>query len=126
MFIFFLKSYRCKILDFCGVEVDVLFDVESEDGKYSFREFENGILKKHDLRSRHSNILKGVIIGKKSWGLHLKMWSEGINEWCFTKDEILQIFKDNNIDIPKSLMIEFDNLISKKRIERIENYLNNL
>jgi TonB family protein len=43
MFIFFLKSYRCKILDFCGVEVNVLFDVDCEDGKYSFREFENGI-----------------------------------------------------------------------------------
>lgn len=25
MFIFFLKSYRCKILDFCGVEVNVQF-----------------------------------------------------------------------------------------------------
>ena len=41
-----------------------------------------------DLSSCHPNTLKGVIVGKKSWGLHLTMWTDGIVEGSFTEREI--------------------------------------
>lgn len=64
--------------------------------------------------TRHPNIVRGVIIGKKSWGLHVKMWSEGISEGCFTKHEILGEFEKYNIKIPESLLLDFHNQIVKK------------
>jgi hypothetical protein len=55
-----------------------------------------------------------VIVGKKSWGLHVKMWSEGISEGTFTKREILQQFTDYKIEIPEPFLNDFDNTIMKK------------
>ena len=80
MFNFFLKSYRKDILTFCGSIVNIKHDLNSEDGKFSFRLFENGNFKQKEIVSTHPNILKAVIIAKKSWGLHCEMWSEGISE----------------------------------------------
>lgn len=74
--------------------------------------------KNKPILTKHPNIVKGIIIGKKSWGLHVKMWSEGINEWCFTKEEILKDFTDKGIVIPKFLELDFDNWIKKKHLER--------
>jgi len=54
------------------------------------------------------------LIGKKSWGLHVKMWSEGISEGSFTKYELLDEFKRVNIIIPESLLLDFNNQIVKK------------
>jgi hypothetical protein len=65
------------------------------------------------------------LIGKKSWGLHVKMWSEGISEGTFTKYELLQQFTDNNIKIPESLLNDFNNWVWKERIkynERVSIY----
>ncbi len=57
------------------------------------------------------------------------MWSDGIVEWCFTEEEILKQFQDNNIEIPDSLYLDFKNTIEKKKrirnqkeIERINSH----
>jgi len=126
MFEFFLKSYRCGILDFCGVEVIIKNDINKVSGKEGFRMYDNGLFKNKDIISKHSNILKGVIIGKKSWGLWVNQWSDGIVDWTFTLDEILEQFKENNIEIPKPLYDDFINRIEKKKIRRNELYLKEL
>ena len=104
-------SYRAGILTFCGYGVKVEFDINSDDGKFSFRKFENGEVKIHYLKSCHPNITRVVIIGKKSWGLHINMWSEGIVEGCFLKYEIFKQFEDKKIKIPNSLLKDFNNRI---------------
>jgi hypothetical protein len=90
-------------------------DINGEDSKMCFRNFENGKYPKHEeIPTRHPNILKGVIIGKKSWGLHVKMWSDGISEGCFTMKEILEQFYEVNIEIPEPFLKDFRNTIYKK------------
>ena len=88
MFTFFLKSYRVGLLDFCGSSVDVKFDPNGKDSKVSFKEFDNGLMKIGDLSSCHPNTLKGVIVGKKSWGLWLQEWTDGIVSGDFSEKEI--------------------------------------
>lgn len=130
MFTFFLQSYRKGILTFCGSHVNVSY-VEPDElghtsGKYSFRKFENGQFKLKEYNSCHPNILKGVITGKKSWGLWRKQWVEGICEWSFTKEEIVKSFMDKGIKIPDPLMKEFDNAIEKGKHIRNMEYLEQL
>lgn len=114
-----MRSYRSGILDFCGVEVKTKFDIKSQEGKFCFKSFENGIYTKDEIsdgiKTKHPNILQGVIIGKKSWGLWKNQWSEGISEWLFTLDEIIQQFTEKGIKIPDSLMKDFENTIHKMR-----------
>jgi len=98
--------------------VDVEFDSSGPEGMYCFRSYENG--QKDWDKTRHPNILKSVVVGKKSWGLHVKMWAEGIAEGSFTKKEILQQFYDKDIEIPSSLLIDLDNRIYKKTIKYIQ------
>lgn len=122
MFSFFLQSYRKGILTFCGSSVDVKFDINSNEGKFSFREFENGRFRDKEFVSRHSNVFRSCIIGKKSWGLFSKEWSMGIAEGLFLKKEILYEFEKNNISIPDSLLKELENKIyyeTKKRIDKM-------
>lgn len=64
--------------------------------------------------------MKGVLIGKKSWGLWVKEWTDGISDMLFTKYEILEQFEKNNIEIPEPLIKEFDNMLWKKRFEKQE------
>jgi hypothetical protein len=110
-----LKSYRSGILDFCGSEVSTQYDENGDEGKQGFMKFENGDYKGlPTLKTKHPNILKGVIIGKKSWGLWKNEWIDGIIEGSFSIKEILQQFTDNNIEIPESLMTDFKNTIIKK------------
>lgn len=119
IFWFFLKSYRCKILDFCGSEVLTRFDKSGKGSKYCFKGFDNGIYSKEEIflgiKTFQPNTLKGVIIGKKSWGLWKNEWSSGISEGLFTKEEIVNEFTKHNIKIPDSLMLDFDNTIHKKK-----------
>lgn len=119
MFTFFLQSYRCGILDFCGVEVKTTYDRCSQEGKFCFKSFENGVYSKEEIsngiRTIHPNVLKGVIIGKKSWGLWKNEWCKGISEWLFTKEEILEQFTEKGIKIPDSLMKDFENTIIRLR-----------
>lgn len=105
------------MLTFCGSKVDVDFDINEGDGKFSFRRYDNGEFKFKNPKTRHPNILKGVITAKKSWGLFLNEWSSGISEGLFTKGEILKEFEDNNIHVPEMLLIDFDNRINKKVIK---------
>lgn len=120
MFDFYLSVYRSGIITFCGVEVNVDFDVNGSDGKFGFREYDNGRFKNTTPKSRHPNILKAVIIGKKGWGLLIKEWGGGIGSGLFTKYEFFEIFKSHNIIIPDSLLIEFNNLVWKERFKRDE------
>lgn len=62
--------------------------------------------------------MRGVIIGKKSWGLFLNEWSDGIVEGSFTKKEIIKEFEDNGISIPESLLKDFENRIVQKMKKR--------
>ena len=126
MFNFYLSVYRSGLITFCGVGVEVDFDVNGSDGKFGFREYDNGRFKFKTPISKHPNILRGVIIGKKGWGLWVEQWSQGIVDWSFTKEEILEEFTKRNIEIPEPLMLEWDKLIERKRIKRNLEYLNSL
>ena len=101
-------------MTFSGVHVDVINKTDGHSGKGTFRRFEDGQYKLLPISSRHSNVVKAVIIAKKSWGLHCKMWSDGIVEGTFTRREILYEFEKHGIEIPDSLKLEFENLIFKK------------
>lgn len=122
MFEFYLKIYRTGLITFCGVGVNIEFDVNNEEGKFVFREYDNGRYKLTIPKTRHPNILKCVIIGKKGWGLWVKQWSQGIGDGTFTKYEVLQEFENRNIKIPESFMIEFNNAIWKERMKNYELY----
>lgn len=76
-------------------------------------------MKLDKLSSCHPNLLKGVIVGKKSWGLWLSEWTDGIISGEFTEKEILNEFKNKNIKIPESLMLDWNNVIIKKIRKRI-------
>lgn len=76
-------------------------------------DFDNG-KKLKEIYTRHPNILKGVIIGKKSWGLWLNEWTDGIVEGSFTEREILNEFKIRGIKIPDSLLKDWNNNIIRK------------
>lgn len=114
IFNFFLHSYRKGLLTFCGSRVTVEHDINGPEAKNTFRKFDNGDYKQKDIISRHPNIVKAVIIGKKAWGLWSDQWSDGIVEGTFTPMEIIQDFTDKGITIPESLMKDFNNRIVKK------------
>lgn len=118
IFNFFLKSYRKNILTFCGYKVNVDFDIDSDDGKFGFRRYDNGEIKIHNLKSRHPNILQAIIIAKKSWGLFLDQYTDGIVECSFTKEEILNEFSKNGIKIPEPFLLDFENTIIRKKNKR--------
>jgi hypothetical protein len=126
MFNFYLQIYRKGVINFCGSGVEVEYDEDSSDGKFAFREYDNGRFKYKTPKTKHPNILKGVIIGKKGWGLWVEQWSQGIAEWTFTKEEILNEFEKQGIQIPEPLMLEWDKLIDKKKRIRNEKYLSEL
>ncbi len=85
-------------------------------GKDCFNNYENGVYKfRETMITKHPNIVKGVLTSKKGWGLWMKEWSDGIGEGLFTKEEILGEFEDKKIVLPDSFLIEFDNLIKKKK-----------
>lgn len=65
--------------------------------------------------TRHPNILRAVVIGKKSLGLWIDQWSDGIVEHSFTLEEILEEFSSKNIEIPECFLLDFKNRIQKKK-----------
>jgi hypothetical protein len=96
-------------------------DVDEIEGKHVFRKYDNGDYKNNiSIKTRHPNIVKGVLIGKKSWGLWLNEWTDGIVEGSFTRHEILEEFSNNGIHIPDSLLNDFNNRLYQKRIKRNE------
>ncbi len=123
IFRFFLNSYLKGILNFAGVAVDVKYDAKSYSGKESFRRFEDGQFGNSNVTSRHDNVVKAVITAKKSWGLQVRMWSEGIADGDFTIREILDTFKDSGITVPGSLLKGFENEVAKRKTTKIDEYL---
>lgn len=127
MFTFYLSVYRSGLITFCGVGVDEIeSDPNGTEGKYGFREYDNGRYKDGVPPSRHPNILRGVIIGKKGWGLWLNTWAEGVAECSFTKEEIVNEFTQHGIEIPENLMLDFDNRVTDLKAIRNKKYLNYL
>lgn len=109
------------MLDFCGCDVIVHSDPNGPDSKECFKMFENGQMKIHNLVSSEPDILKGVIVGKKSWGLHMKMWSDGIGDGEFRMKDILEDFEKQDITIPDPLIRDFENTIRKRIVYNREN-----
>ena len=123
MFDFFFRITRTGIIDFCGSNIEgrnkIVFDPNGDEAKYCFRKMENGQYKPgQEIRTRHPNILKSVLIGKSDWSLWLNSWAEGIAEGSFTKSEILKEFENKKIEIPRSLFIDFENRIYSFIIEK--------
>ena len=48
----------------------------------------------------------------------MDQWSDGIVDWSFTLEEILNEFKIRNIEIPEPLLLDFENRIHKKKMKR--------
>lgn len=128
MFKFFYLVNRSGIIDFCGTTTNqIVFDLNGLDCRECFRLHEDGFYKGgKPIITKHPNILKSVLIGKKGLGLWFDQWSDGIVDWSFTKEEILDEFDKRGVEIPESFLIEFDNLIEKKKIKRNINYFNSL
>lgn len=119
IFTFFLQSYRKGLLTFCGAIVNVDFDINGPEGKYTFRKYDNGDYKLgKPIETCHPNIVKAVIVGKKSWGLWVDQWSDGIVDGTFFQREIEQEFEDKGVKIPLSLLKDFDNRIYRKRLKK--------
>lgn len=96
------------------MEVRVVFDINGPDGKECFRRFDDGQYQMgKPIVTRHPNLVRSVIIGKKGWGLWSKEWSEGIGEGSFQIDEILEEFKNRDINIPECFRLEFQKKIEK-------------
>jgi len=124
MFEFYLSVYRTGLITFCGVGVgEIESNPTGAEGKYAFREYDNGRYKNGIPPTRHPNILRGIIIGKKGWGLWVDQYTQGIVDWTFTKEEILEEFTSRKIEIPEALMLEWDKLIIKQKSIRAKKYL---
>jgi hypothetical protein len=111
--------YRTELITFCGSNVKVEFDVNGISGKECFNNYENGVYKFREImKTRHPNIVKGVLISKKGWRLWINEWSQGIVEGVFTRNEILEDIKGRNLEMPESMLLEFENTIQKMRREK--------
>ena len=127
MFIFFFQVNRRGLITFCGSIIEVEFDPNEVSGKECFRLYEDGYYKGgKTIITRHPNIVKSVLIGKKGWGLWVDQWTEGIVDWTFTKEELLNEFVKVNIEIPESFLKDFENTIEKKKRIRNLKYLEEL
>lgn len=114
VFKFFFEVNRRSLITFCGSNIEVEFDINSPNAKEIFKLFEDGKYNKTSIiKTKHPNLVKSVLIGKKGWGLWRKEWGEGIVKGLFKKDEILKEFEDRKIIIPKCFLIEFYNVIYK-------------
>ena len=127
MFFFFFQINRKGLITFCGTDTKVIYDQNGTDCKEGFRLYEDGYFKGgKPITSRHPNILKTVLIGKKGWGLWVQEWTNGIVEWSFTKEEILGEFEKLNIEIPEPLLKDFENVLERKKKKRSLTYMEQL
>ena len=127
---FFKRTFEAGILTFsgAGLEFDVVYEEYAPHALFTFREYENGRVKKEALRQyeqakEEHNYISGpdapmlpmprlvyrtsepeefiaVVKAKKSWGLWVKLWSEAIAEGTFTRFEIWRVFTAADIGIP--------------------------
>lgn len=126
MFKFFLDSYRKGMLNFAGVDVTTEQKHDGYSAKEAFKRYDTGDFNDEIPTSRQSNILRCVIMAKKSFGLHVRMWSEGIADGDFTIQEILGTFNDYGIKVPDSLLVGFENEVTKRKTIKNEIYLNSI
>lgn len=127
MFNFFFNVKRSGLITFCGSIIDIEFDVDGINGKECFRLYEDGHYKGgKPIITRHPNIVKSVLTGKKGWGLWLDQWTDGIVDWTFTRDEIFNEFEKLNIEIPESFVKDFDNTVERKKKVRNLEYFKKL
>jgi len=127
MFSFFFMVNRSGLITFCGSIIEVDFDLNGVSGKECFRLYEDGHYKGgKPIVTRHPNIVKSVLVGKKGWGLWLDQWTDGIVDWTFTKKDILDEFDNLGIEIPESFIKDFNNTIERKKKKRNLLYLEKL
>lgn len=127
MFSFFFLVNRSGLITFCGSIIEVDFDPNGVSGKECFRLYEDGYYKGgKPIVTRHPNIVKSVLVGKKGWGLWLDQWTDGIVDWTFTKKDILDEFDNLAIEIPESFIKDFNNTIERKKKRRNLLYLEKL
>lgn len=82
--------------------------------------YENGEYKQGGVMvTRHPNIIRSVMIGKKGWGLWVSEWSDGISQGLFSRNEILEEFENRKIELPESFLKEFDNSIERKMMKKV-------
>jgi hypothetical protein len=118
---------RSGLITFCGSIIEVDFDLNGVSGKECFRLYEDGHYKGgKPIVTRHPNIVKSVLVGKKGWGLWLDQWTDGIVDWTFTKKDILDEFDNLGIEIPESFIKDFNNTIERKKKKRNLLYLEKL
>jgi hypothetical protein len=105
--------------------MEIEHDNQGLNAKECFRLYEDGYYKngKNKILTRHPNILYSVLTGKKGFGLWIDQWSDGIIDWTFTYDEIINEFTIRDIEIPESLLKDFNNRIDKKWRNRNLKYL---
>jgi hypothetical protein len=124
MFKFFFLISRKGIINFCGSPLNVNGYKFGLDSRESFRLHEDGYYKNgKPIITKHPNILKNVLMGKKGLGLWFDQWAEGISDNLFTYEEIISEFDKLSIEIPEPFLIEFRNLIEKKKTSRNLSYL---
>lgn len=121
---FFFLCNRRKLITFCGIGIEIEFDINGVDVKEGFRLYEDGFFKNKIIKTKHPRMLESVIIGKKGWGLWLQEWTSGISECSFTKSEILDEFSKVGIIIPEPLLKDFNNVLDKKRLKKYESICN--
>lgn len=123
MFFFFFNSQRRRVITFCGTPTIVVFDPDGPDCKECFRLYEDGFYKGNPIPTRHPNILRSVLIGKKGWGLWVQEWTDGITDWTFTKEEIFGEFEKVGIEVPDPFQRDFENVLERKKRKRNLSYL---
>lgn len=126
IFNFFLNSNRSGLIEFCGSNLSIEFDVNGLDARECFRLYEDGYYKNKKIVTRHKNLLTSILISKKGWGLWLDQWTDGICDFSFTKEEILEQFNNLGIVVPKPLLKDFDNTLRRKKEKRNLEYLSQL
>ncbi len=127
---FFIRCFKADILTFSGgaLDFDIVEDVTAPDARFSFREYDNGRVKKQAMREHEElkeDLMRqhgpdavippmprvvyktsqpqefyAVVKAKKSWGLWVKLWSEAIAEGSFSRYEIWRVFTGADIGIP--------------------------
>lgn len=127
IFNFFYISNRKGILAFSETDINTSLNLDAPCARECFRKYDNGDYNNQILiESRHPNLLKVIILTKKSWGLWQEQWTDGIVDFCFTKEEILKLFSENNIEIPESFLKDFNNTLERKKEIRNLKYYNKL
>lgn len=120
-FMFFFLLSRRGLIDFCGERILVEHDVDGPGAKMCFKHFEDGKYSMgRVITSRHPNVMRHVLMGKKGFGLWVREWSGGISEGSFKKQDILDEFATRGISIPDCFMQEFENAIYKATLKMME------